>query len=74
MAGNTTLQAIRTLLISALDGKLGGMTNLAGMNTFLAIAVISLAIHIVSLKWFDSIAKNNELTKMIRILEYDNEK
>lgn len=50
MAGIITMQAIRTLLISTVDGKLEETNSLHGMYACLAIIVINLAIHIFYLK------------------------
>lgn len=50
MAGTVTMQAIRTLLVSTVDGMLEETNSLHGMCACLAIIVISLAIHIFYLK------------------------
>lgn len=64
MAGNITMQGIRTLLISTMDGVLEEIKNLAVMNTFLAIIVISPTFNILFFKCFNNRAKNEKLTKM----------
>lgn len=50
MADNITLQVIKSLHFSAIYGMPEEIDNLAGMNVFLTIIVISLVIYILSLK------------------------
>lgn len=50
MAGTITKQAIRSLLVSTVDGMLDETNSLHGVCACLAIIVISLAIHVLYLK------------------------
>lgn len=75
MAGNITFHGSGDLLISAIGGMLREIRNLAVMDIFLVIIVISLVIHTLSFrKWFDDSAKNETLTKMVLTLQHGNEK
>ena len=50
-----------------MDGVLGEVYDLPGTYAFLAIAAISLIIHIISLKkWFDNRLKNEKCLEMIQ--------
>ena len=58
-----TTQEFRTLLTVTIDGTNDDIINFAGIDLMLVIIIISLVIHILSLKWFDNCAKYENLIR-----------